>query len=81
MIKKTFLLIAMLAVLLAQAQVKKDSDRARYSRRHFCQKKYSEYNAEYNSICQGCNKKRDFLRKEFQGLDIENFTFFFQSWV
>ena len=50
------------AVLLAQAKVIKDSAAARYSRRHFCQKKLSEYNAEHNSICQGCNKKRDFLR-------------------
>ena len=34
------------SILLAQAKIKKDS----------------EYNAEHNSICPSCEKKRDFLR-------------------
>ncbi len=50
------------SVLLVQARVLKDSYSARYSRRHFCERKYSDFNAEYNSICQGCEKKSDFLR-------------------
>lgn len=67
------------SVLLAQARILKDSGWAKYKRTHFCRRKYSEYNAEHNSICPSCEKKRDFLRIVFDHDELMCYDCFFEG--
>lgn len=67
------------SVLLAQAHLKKDSGDARYRRLHFCRKKHSEYNAEYEGICPFCEKKRDFLRLVFDHDKVMCYDCFYEG--